>query len=312
MSYGETLRTKTEEEFTRAKLCLLPNESVEFVCQSRNGFLVLSHRRLAILEKSKDKVYTISQAIPLECVSEISEKKKDKVKVSCKKHSKSNTTFEEIEMKAPKAKRGEDKDAVRKQFEDSMKHFQESVNNILHQTPETLLNRDLSYLHHLPDSLTRNAVLDLNIILQDQPIYDSLYYEGLKYLGPKPFLIEETVRIAEERENGVLFAAGKQGFIMIQGRKDGRFISDVLVDKIEWRNISSLSYEWQNEGVFEVAYSLQQGAKEKLVRYVWSPTVNEDVREYHWLWQCLNGPWIIEDIFAAYSDGKFSQGISVP
>lgn len=309
MDYGEELLPDAEERFGEAKRCLLPNESVQFVCQLRDGFLILSLRRLVIIERTKNDSYTISQAIPIQCVSEISEKKKNKVRITCRTHSKSKNTNGEIELKAPKTRRGEDKELVMKQFHTKMEQFQSSVHSILQISPEILPNRDLAYLQQLPDSLTRNAVLDLNIILQDKPIHDSLYHEGVKYLGTKPFLIEETVRMAEEKENGALFAAGKKGFIMIQGRKEGRFISDVLVDKIEWENISSLNYDWQN-GVFEIIYSLQSGAKEKLVRYVWSPTMNSDLKDYPWLSQHFNGAWIIEDIFAAYSDGKFSQAIN--
>ena len=53
--------------------------------------------------------------------------------------------------------------------------------------------RNISYLEVLPDSLTHNAILDLNNVLQDKPIHDELFHEATKFLGNDAFILEESL-----------------------------------------------------------------------------------------------------------------------
>ena len=134
------------------------------------------------------------------------------------------------------------------------------------------------------------------------PIHDALYHEAKKFLGDGAFLLEESLWDGNNATNGFLFAAGKQGYIWIQGKKNGRHIANVLVDKIEWDNIKCAVQRWQaQDQKFDVVYTLQKIGRELTHHYKWSPTLNPDVLEHPWLIQLLNGPWIFADIMYKYS-----------
>jgi len=162
--------------------------------------------------------------------------------------------------------------------------------------------RNYSYLEQMPESLTHNAILDLNTILRDQPIHDLLVHEAVKILGSKPFLLEESLRDGTDKDNGVIFAAGKNGYFWIQGRKHGRFMSNVIVDIVEWANIRCFAHRWHNESaIIDATYTLTKDGKETTMAYQWSPSINDDTLQYPWLLQQLNGPWILADIMYKYS-----------
>jgi hypothetical protein len=157
--------------------------------------------------------------------------------------------------------------------------------------------RDYSYLERMPESLIRNGILDLNTILRDQPVHDELVQEAAKFLGNKPLILEESLRDGNDKENGVLFAAGTQGFYWIQGKKRGRFMSNVIVDTVEWDNIRCFTHQWQNQdAIISATYSLTKTGKESTVKYLWSPSTNENTFQYPWLLQQMNGPWILADV----------------
>ena len=159
---------------------------------------------------------------------------------------------------------------------------------------------DYSHLERLPESLTHNAILDLNTVLRDQPVHDELVHEAKKFLGDSPFLLEESLRDGDDRENGVLLAAGMHGYYWIQGTKNGRFMSNVIVDSIEWTNVRCFAYQWQHvDPIIYSTYSLTKDGKNVTSRYLWSPPIDTD--QYTWFHEPLNGPWILADIGHRYS-----------
>ncbi len=308
---GEFLRPQAASKFKLARNSLLPNEDVRFVCQIRKGFLVFSNRRVAVLRQEKESHFNIERVIPYDCVLSIRLESDSSAKITgipldmygC--YELERTVDEVIDIKAPKPRKGEDKHGVRSHFQTAMKYALSVLDEIMESTAsneEPTPLKDFSYLDSLPKSLTRDAILDLNTILQDMPIHDELYNEAMKFLGNDPFILEESLRDGRNEDNGVLFAAGKQGYIWIQGTKDGRYMANVLVDKVEWNNIKCFAHRWQTEdNKIEATYSLQRDSKELSIRYQWSPTINEDTTQYPWLLQKLNGPWILADVMYKYS-----------
>ena len=237
------LRDSEVEKFEKAKQVLLPNEKPQFVCQIEKGFFVISNRRIAILKEERTTGYSLVTAIPHDCFIGFEAKKTDRVAISCAVFDQlGNRTSEKrtIELKAPQGDRGENKSEVRA-------HFQSEMGRAMDYMHIPTQASDLSYLDSMPDCLTRNAILDMNTILRDQPIPDELVHEALKFLGSEPFLIEESLRDGNDNESGILFAAGEKGYFWIQGKKHGRFMSNVIVDTVEWDNIQSLSYRWQTD-----------------------------------------------------------------
>ena len=173
-------------------------------------------------------------------------------------------------------------------------------------TGDTSSQYDHSYLEHMPVSLTRNAILDLNTILRDQPIYDELVHEAEEFLGSEPFILEESLKAGEDAENGVLFAAGTRGYFWIRGKKNDRFMSNVIVDTVEWSNLRSISYRWDSESaIISVNYSSTSDGKEQIAEYQWKPTMNDETLRYPWFLQSMNGPWILADIIRKYSEVVF-------
>ena len=307
----EGLAPSAEEMFRTARSCLLPNEYVQFACHTHKGFLVLSDRRIAFLRMISNSQYTIERVIPLDCFIGLSEERSDSISISgnplddngClitgKKH------LRKFDVKAPKAERREKKDDVRDHFLSAMRKLPkiiEAIRNSDSHHGKHPLVRNYSYLDNLPESLTRNAILDLNTILQDQPIHDELYHQARKYLGDDPFILEQSLRSAQQPDNGVLFAAGEQGYIWVQGKKNGRYMQDILVDKVEWENIRGFIHQWHtDEKIIEAVYSLQKGREEVRVQYIWNPTKTADSLDLSWVFQKLNGPWILADIVYKYS-----------
>ena len=289
------------EKFGEIQQYLLPNEDILLACHIQKGFLIISNRRLVHLKEEGKSQYCIVNTVPINFISGIEQKKPDRFEVSgvvldqYGQHTKETRSFE---VKAPRSEKGESKDTAQNRFQSTMNRCLDLIEGRNSDTS----TGDLSYLSQIPVSLTRNAILDLNTILRDQPIPDELVFEAEKLLGSEPFIIEESLRAGDDRENGVLFAAGKQGYYWIQGKKQGRFMSNVIVDTVEWDNVRCIAHQWHYDPpLINVTFSLVQGGKKTTKAYQWFPLVNDDTRQFPWLLQSSNGPYIFEDIVYKYS-----------
>jgi hypothetical protein len=139
-----------------------------------------------------------------------------------------------------------------------------------------------------------------------------LVHEAKKFLGDEPFLIEETLRDGNDSNNGVLFAAGERGYYWIQGIKKGRFMINVIVDSIEWANLQRFYHQWQNESpIIHVTYQLTKGGKPVTSHYLWKPPIEEETRNYPWLLEPLNGPWILADVMYKYSGKSYTPSLYI-
>lgn len=296
------------ERFEKAQSCLLPNENVHLACETQDGFLVLTNRRVVVLKEQKKSGFHIRCVIPYDCILRIEPKTSDRVEVSGISENREGCLLDDVtsfDVRAPKGGAGENKSDLFRHFQSTMKQAVDIVKEIKSSgviSSELPPQRDLSYLDKLPASLTRNAILDLNTVLRDRPIHDELVIEASKFLGDEPFLLEESLRDGSDHENGALFAAGTLGYFWIQGRKQGRFMSSVIVDTVEWENFHGLAHQWQHEsGVMNAIYSLTKGGRETIVSYLWKPAHDADSMQYPWLLQPHNGPWILADIMYKYS-----------
>lgn len=299
---AEDLVPSGAKKFERAQQYLLPNEDVQLVCQTQKGFLVLSNRRVVLLKEENQSEYHIEKVIPYDCILSFEPKKSDRVDVSgvtLDQYGCHTNETRSIEIKAPRTERSESKDEVRNHFQSTMSQCFDIVEEI--RRSDAFVSdlppvRDYSYLEQMPESLTCNAILDLNTILRDLPSHNELVHEAVKFLGNEPFLLEESLR-GNDRENGILFAAGKEGYFWIQGKKNGRFMSNVIVDTVEWNNIRCFSHSWQteNDSIF-ATYTLTLDGSESTMEYQWSPLKNENTIQFPWLLQPLNGPWILADV----------------
>jgi hypothetical protein len=290
------------------KQYLLPNEDARHVCQIQSGFLVFSSRRAVLLKEIGKSEYQIVKAIPYDCITDVQPKTSDSFEIfgtaldrfGC--HTKETSTFV---VKTPRVERGENKAEVLSHFQSTMNQCNDIVEEIKGSeqfTEEVTPTRDYSYLERMPESLTRNAMLDLNTVLRDQPVHDRLVHEAEKLLGNDPFLLEESLRDGNDKENGVLFAAGKHGYYWIQGRKSGRFMKNVVVDTVEWDNIRCFVHQWQNDDAkMDATYTLTKYGKDVTIQYLWQPTNDSDSSQYPWLLQPLNGPLILADVMHNYS-----------
>ncbi len=305
------------QKFVIAQRCLLPNENIELVCQIERGFLVLTDRRVVLLKSKKVPAFNVEMVIPYDCLLGFVPEKERRVTVNAipldiygchifqTKESDGSYETQTFVIKAPKGEQGEDKNDVKKIFRSTM----DLAPDILNEMKKTIAltdkfppKRDYVYLDKMPEFLTQNALLDLNTVLQDKPIHDKLHHEASKFLGADPFLLEESLRDGKDSNNGILFAAGEQGYIWIQGKKKGRFLSNVLVDKIEWENIRCLANQWQlRNSIIEMTYSLQRGRTVKTIPYIWKPAAAEHDPVQSWLFQPLNGPWILADLMYKYA-----------
>ncbi|MHA1951624.1 MAG: hypothetical protein ACXAAO_09120 [Candidatus Thorarchaeota archaeon] len=309
----EELGISGAKKFEKAKQYLLPNEDIRLVCQTRTGFLVLSSRRVVLLKEESLSEFRIERAIPYDCILRFEPKRKNcftmtgVVLDSFGCHTQKTAS---LELETPRGDKGETKAKVGSRFQTTMNQCKEKLeeirqsNEFTYHKPSTL---DYSYLQRMPESLTQNAILDLNTILRDQPVHDELIHEALKFLGPEPFLLEESLRDGRDKESGVLFAAGTKGYYWIQGMKHSRFMSNVIVNTVEWENIRCFVHQWHHEsGIINATYSLTKDGNETTIEYLWSPSTYGDSHKYAWLLQQLNGPWIIADVSSKYS------GKSVP
>ena len=272
------------------KQYLLPNEDVSLACQIRRGLLVLSSRRMVILNEKGPPGSNIELAIPYNCVLNIEPKKADRFEISGRvvdRYGVDTGETKTIEIRAPKSE-------VQSHFESTMKQCTEFMDEL---GSTVIPSSDVSYLEKMPESLTRNAVLDLNTVLRDEPIHDELVYKAVKFFGEKPFLLEESLRDGADNEDGILFAAGTQGYCWIRGKKLGRFMSDVMVDTVEWENVRCFTHLWhEKHPLIYATYSHTKGGKATTIEYQWSPTINDDTLSFPWLLQPLNGPWILADV----------------
>jgi hypothetical protein len=300
---SETLGFAGVVKFEKARQYLLPNEDVQLVCQTREGFLVLSSRRFLLLKEDSRSKYNIEKAIPYDCIQGFKQKKADRVEILgivLDQYGRHTSEIRSFEVKVPRGESGENKSEVRDRFQSAMSRCSSVIEEIRKSdefTEEIPLAQDYSCLEQLPESLIRNAILDLNTILRDQPVHDELVHEAMKFLGSEPFILEESLRDGNDRENGVLFAAGKQGYYWILGKKRGRFMSNVIVDTVEWDNIRCFTYQWQShEAIIDATYTPTRDGRESTMQYQWKPIVNDDTLHYPWLLQQLNGPWILADV----------------
>ena len=298
----ETLTPSGAKKFESAQHYLLPNEDIQLVCQTQKGFLVLSSRRVVLLKEESQTVYQIEKAIPYDCILSFEPKKSDRYEISgieLDRYGNHTSETRIIEVKAPRGERGENKVENRNHFQSVMSQCSDVVEEI--RRSDAFVSdlppvRDHSYLDQMPESLTCNAILDLNTILRDLPSHNELVHEAVKFLGNEPFLLEESLR-GNDKENGILFAAGTQGYFWIQGMKNGRFMSNVIVDTVEWNNIRCFSHCWQTESnIIFATYALTLGGWESTMEYQWSPLKNENTIQFPWLLQPLNGPWILADV----------------
>lgn len=277
-------------KFAGIEQYLLPNEDAHLACQTRTGSLVLSSRRIAIVNEKGPPGSYIEQAIPYDCILSIESKKADRFAISGRVLDRFGRDMDEtktIEIRAPKGE-------TSSQFQSTMNQCSDIVDEIRNSEPPRL---DLSYLDEMPESLTRNAILDLNTVLRDRPAHNELVHEAVKFLGLEPFLLEESLRDGNDRENGILFAAGTHGYYWIQGKKQGRFMSHVVVDTVEWENVRCFVNPWHQEHpTIYATYSLTKDGKETMAEYQWSPLVDENTLQYPWLLQQLNGSWILADV----------------
>jgi hypothetical protein len=291
----ENLGSSGYERFKLARQYLLLNEDVQLVCQTREGFLVLSNRRIVLLKEETQSKYNITKAIPYDCIIGFEPKKADRFEVSASvldQFGKNTGETMSFEIRAPKGE-------TKSRFQSTMEQFSEVVHKIGDSTETTL---DWTYLTKMPESLTHNAILDLNTVLRDQPVHDKLVHEAVKFLGAEPFLLEESLRVGEDRNNGVLFAAGTKGYYLVRGKKQGRFMINVIVDTVEWENVRCFAHQWHREnGIIYATYSLTGDGKVTTTEYQWSLPLDEDTLQYPWLLQRLNGPWILADISYRYS-----------
>jgi len=257
------------------------------------------------LKEERHLEYHIEKVIPYDCILGFEPKKSDRYEISgiaLDRYGNHTNEIKSIEIKAPRGERGENKADVRGHFQSVMSQCFDVVEEIRSSTADLPPVRDYSYLEQMPESLTRNAILDLNTILRDQPVHDELVHEAVKFLGDNSFLLEESLRDGDDKENGVLFAAGLKGYFWIQGKKKGRYMSNVIVDTVEWNNIRCLALGWQNKAAkIQATYTLTEDGRDSTVLYQWAPTVNEDTLHYPWLLQPLNGSWILADIMYKFS-----------
>ncbi len=309
-SIDDSIRQPAISNFQVAIKCLIPNESILSALEILNGFLILTNRRLVQTTASGIQSYTIHRVLPHECIQSIETKKPDEIEILGKPlDSYGRYTIDErdrISIKAPKQEKGESKEQVQNQFMKGTKALSQVIRDIhqksaLYSVPVRSKEETL-YLMDLPLSLTRNAILDLNTILQDKPYPNELHHEALKYLGTEAFLLEESLRDYNDTENGVLFAAGNKGIIWIRGIKKGRFMKNVLVETVDWENIKCITHQWQNlDNPMQVIYLLTKNGEDNQICVTWNPSINDDVMDYPWLIQSANGPWIIADLMYRYT-----------
>ncbi len=295
----------TEDSLDAVRPYLLPNEDVDFVCRIRGGYVILSSRRFVLLKEENRDVYCIEKAIPFGCIMSIEPKKIDRFEISGIVLDKIGQPTSEVRsfiVRAPKEERNEFQSAMNRCI-DVLEKIRKSDGKLSHH--------DNSYLEHMPESLTQNAILDLNTILRDQPIHDALVPQAEEFLGDAPFILEESLRDGKDKENGILFAVGTRGYYWIKGKKTGRFMSNVTIDTVEWDNIRSFSSRWDNENaVIDVTYSLTSDGKASTTQYQWSPSVNSETLQHPWFLQCMNGPWILADIIHKYTNTAFPNPLA--
>jgi len=286
--------------------CLLPNELILHKLDIENGSVYLTNRRLVVVSHKKVKDGEIVSAIPYDCLKNVSIQKERFVAFNALLLDEKGVITKqsrELRFNIPKTKIAEDKSSILERYRTIAESILQSIKDI--QDSMNIATHNLSYLSDLPKILTQNAILDLNTVLQDQPIPDYLYHEAVKFLGDDAFLLEESLRDGENPEDGILFAAGVKGYILIRGKKSGRFMTDVLIDKVEWANIKALVYHWQNENsIMHMNYALQKGHRMKTVSYIWNPPCTKMNSSYRWLCEKNNGPWILADLMFKYSCNK--------
>ena len=102
---------------------LLPNEDVRLVCQTRNGFLVLSSRRFVMINEKGPRGSYIERAIPYNCILSIESKKSDRFELSGRildQNGKDTNETKSFEIRAPKGE-------VKSQFKKTNKNCSDVV-----------------------------------------------------------------------------------------------------------------------------------------------------------------------------------------
>ncbi len=281
----EGMRQSAERSYQLASQVLIPNETPHIVCQTSKGFLIVTDRRVLSLNEDAKLNFRIERFEPFSSVADY------------------NSLVNQFDIKEPRRGSRESKEEVRDYFQSTLHRCVEVIHDLseIQKKGGKLTSKSNTYLDGFPTSLTRDANLDLNSILDDQPIDDTLVPRAMEFLGPNAVLIEETLREAGNIENGILFAAGQKGYYWVRGQKQGRFLTNVVVNTVEWNNIQSISHRWENDvSIIIVNYSLVSGGKSNTVEYLWMPPINEETLLVPWYVQPSNGVYIFEDIVSRY------------
>lgn len=297
--------SSADDMVTIASRCLLPNEFISGKVDLINGFLFLTDRRLVQVEATGLLSYNILRALHYDCIIGIAEKKSDEIELigaPVDPNGRLEAKTRKIMLKKQKEGMERSSDSQLATLDAAL--LSSRLDDMVQNARKTSHSRKRNdnYLNQLPGSLTKSAILDLNAILQDKPFPDELYHEAARFLGADPFLLEESLRDADDLENGVLFAAGDKGCIWIRGFKRGRFMRDVRVERIEWQHIKCNVHQWQySNDPMTIIYILQENGADKRLRVCWDPSIQSDSLEYPWLFHSANGPWILADLFQKYT-----------
>jgi hypothetical protein len=289
--YIKGLRKSAEKSFKIASQVLIPNERPYIACQTSKGFLVVSSRRIASLHEGTKSGYQVTKSVPFEAVTS------------------PESLVRTFGIKEPRRTSGESREAVKNYLELTLSQCIDIVEEL--RDPEKkgveLTSRTFSYLGNFPQCLTQDALLDLNTVLEDQPVDHRLVTRALNFLGTDTVLIEETLRDADDKENGILFAAGQRGFFWVRGQKHDCFLTNVVVDTVEWNNIQFFGQRWADGlPLIIVTYSHTSKGKSITTEYQWNPPLNDETLRAPWFVQPANGPFIFEDIVYKYTGRTMS------
>lgn len=291
----EGLKQSAERSFQIASQVLIPNEKPYIVCQVSKGFLIVTDRRVISLCEDKILGYRIEKSAQFTNVRDY------------------DSLVRLFDVKEHQRIPGESKEDVRDYFQSTLHRCVEVIHDLSdsQRKGNGLPSRSVSYLDDLPSSLTRDALLDLNTILDDQPLDDKLVPRAMDFLGFQAVLIEETLREAGNIENGILFAAGQKGYYWVRGQKQGRFLSNVIVDTVEWNNVHAIGQRWRNEQpIIMVTYSQVSGGNPITMEYQWAPPINEETLQVPWSVEPSNGAYIFEDVVFKCTGRKMKLSIN--
>ena len=281
------------ERLATARKVLVPSENLRLVYQTREGFLMVTTRRITLLQEDKQQGYLIRQTMPLDSFNGIESIGSDGARINGANHP-------AMEVRASKRVKGEGKLDAKHRLHKAMMQIPETLAQ-LHTEPRIAPKTE--YLDSIFEALTNNGILDLNTVLKDHPDNEALHHEPAQFLGEGYFVVEQCLRDGDNPENGVLFAAGLKGYYWIQGRKHGRFLQDVSVQQVEWDLITSVTQD--AEGIIQLVYRLHEDGRELQQSFQWAPPMSESTIQLPWVSQKLNGLMILKDIISRYTGKVF-------